>query len=63
MIMARIVHGGLSEKILVLAQCAFIVHMCTLAFFSILVARIDSILHIMVVLNVSQHVVLVLVHA
>ena len=31
--------------------------------FSILVAQIDSILHNMVVLNVSQHVVLVIVHA
>jgi len=46
----------------VYAQCAQIVHKCTLAFFSTLVARIDSILHMMVVLNVSKHVVLVLVH-
>ena len=45
------------------AQCALIVHICTLAFLSILVAWIDSILHIMVVLNVSQHVVLVRVLA
>ena len=32
------------------------------AFFSTLVARIDSILHMMVVLNVSQHVAVVIVH-